>query len=107
MLRCGRESELVDLRWTERGWSATPHVRTFPAILERLAGTPARAAALGAGVPEALLAKRMGGKWSVKEHLGHLSDLHALDMSRRRTVKDAGTTRSSPTRLSATMNERR
>jgi uncharacterized damage-inducible protein DinB len=83
MLRFGRRSALVDLLpWTERGWSATPHVRTFPAILERLAGTPARAAALVAGVSEALLARRIEGKWSVKEHLGHLSDLHALDMRR-------------------------
>jgi DinB superfamily len=70
------------LPWIERGQSIAAPVRTFPAVLERLAGTPARAAALVAGVPEALLAKQPEGKWSIKEHFGHLSDLHALDMQR-------------------------
>jgi len=70
------------LPWIERQWSFTAPVGTFPAVVERLVGTPARAAALVAGVPEAVLAKRLNGKWSVKEHFGHLSDLHALDMQR-------------------------
>jgi hypothetical protein len=70
------------LPWIERQWSFTAPVGTFPAVLERLVGTPARAAALVAGVPETVLAKRSNGKWSVKEHVGHLSDLHALDMQR-------------------------
>jgi hypothetical protein len=68
--------------WIERQWSFTAPVETFPAVLERLVGTPARAAALVAGVPETVLAKRSNGKWSVKEHFGHLSDLHGLDMQR-------------------------
>ena len=70
------------LPWIERRWSFTAPVGTFPAVLERLVGTPARAAALVAGVPETVLAQRSKGKWSVKEHFGHLSDLHALDMQR-------------------------
>jgi hypothetical protein len=70
------------LPWIERQSSFTASVGTFPAVLERLVGTPARAAALVAGVPEIVLAKRSNGKWSVKEHFGHLSDLHALDMQR-------------------------
>ena len=70
------------LPWIQRGWPVTPSVGRFPAVLERLAGTPARAATLVAGVAEALLATQPGGKWSVKEHLGHLSDLHAFDMQR-------------------------
>ena len=70
------------LPWIERQWSFTAPVGTFPAVLERLVGTSARAAALVAGVPDIALAKRSNGKWSVKEHFGHLSDLHALDMQR-------------------------
>jgi hypothetical protein len=70
------------LPWIGRQWSFTAPVGIFPAVLERLVGTPARAAALVAGVPETVLAKRSDGKWSVKEHLGHLSDLHVLDIQR-------------------------
>ena len=70
------------LPWIERQWSFTAPLGTFPAVLERLVGTPARAAALVAGVLEAVLEKRSNGKWSVKEHVGHLSDLHALDIQR-------------------------
>ncbi len=70
------------LPWIERQWSFTAPAGTFPAVLERLVGTPARAAALVAGVPETVLEKRSNGKWSVKEHFGHWTDLHALDMLR-------------------------
>jgi hypothetical protein len=68
--------------WLERRWSFDLPVGAFPAVLERLAGTPARAAALAAGVPESILARRPASAWSVKEHIGHLSDLHALDIRR-------------------------
>lgn len=66
----------------ERRWSFTLPVGAFPAVLERLAGLPPRAAALVAGVSEATLAQRPMGTWSAKEHLGHLSDLHTLDVRR-------------------------
>jgi hypothetical protein len=68
--------------WVDRQWSFNLPVGVFPAMLERLRGTPARAAELVAGVPAASLAARPMGKWSVKDHLGHLSDLHALDIRR-------------------------
>jgi hypothetical protein len=50
--------------------------------LERLRGTPVRAKELVAGIPEPVLATRVDGKWSVKEHLGHLIDLQPLDERR-------------------------
>jgi hypothetical protein len=71
--------------WLERRWSFDLPVGAFPVVLERLRGTPARANQLVAGVPEAVLAARPMGKWSVKEHLehlGHLNDLHGLDVRR-------------------------
>jgi hypothetical protein len=68
--------------WLERQWSFTLPVAAFPAVLERLVGTPARAAAMVSGMPEPDLEMRPRGKWSIKEHLGHLSDLHQLDMQR-------------------------
>ena len=68
--------------WLERRWSFDLPVGAFPAVLERLIGTPLRAAALVAGVPEVMLQTRRSHGWSVKEHLGHLSDLIELDMRR-------------------------
>lgn len=69
-------------RWVERRWSFHLPPGAFPAVIERLAGLPPRAAALVAGMSEPTLAHRPTDKWSVKEHLGHLSDLHALDVQR-------------------------
>jgi DinB superfamily len=69
--------------WLERRWSFHLPVGAFPGVVERLRGTPARARELVVNVrDEARLAERPLGKWSVKEHLGHLSDLHPLDMRR-------------------------
>ena len=49
-------------------------------------GTPACAAELTAGVPEEILGRRSTGGWSVKEHIGHLDDLSALDELRLREL---------------------
>jgi hypothetical protein len=69
--------------WLERRWSFHLPVGAFPAVVERLKGTPARASELVVNLrDEARLAERPLGKWSVKDHLGHLSDLHPLDMRR-------------------------
>jgi uncharacterized damage-inducible protein DinB len=55
----------------------------FPVLLGRLYGAPARAEDLVAGAAENALSLRgEDSRWSVKEHLGHLSDLHALDQLR-------------------------
>jgi hypothetical protein len=79
-----RDRKMVQLiPWLERHWSFHLPVGAFPAVLERLKGTPARASELVASVRDkATLAERPRGKWSVKDHLGHLSDLHALDICR-------------------------
>ena len=70
--------------WTSREFTFDLPVGAFPAVLERLHGTPARAAALVSDVPEKMLSHRVHGKWSVKEHLGHLVDLEELDQKRLR-----------------------
>src|SRR5688572_29204226 len=68
--------------WVGRSFNFALEVGAFPMVLERLRGTPARAAALVNGLPEALLAQRHEGLWSVKEHIGHLADLDELDQKR-------------------------
>jgi hypothetical protein len=72
---------IAPIKWLERSWTFDLPAAAFPAILERLRGTPARAADLVSGVPESVLGRRLDG-WSIKEHIGHLDDLHALDEAR-------------------------
>jgi DinB superfamily len=74
--------------WTTRTFTFNLPPSAFPAVLERLRGTPARAADLVAGVPDDVLGQRANGKWSVKENLGHLADLHSLDARRVREFLD-------------------
>jgi len=50
----------------------------LPAIIERLAGTPARVEELTSGLDDQLLSIKPDGKWSIKEEIGHLSDLEPL-----------------------------
>ena len=65
--------------WIGREFTFDLGFGVFPALLERLRGTPARAKQLIVGISEEMLATRPHGKWSVKDHLGHLVDLGALD----------------------------
>jgi hypothetical protein len=51
-------------------------------VLERLRGTAARAAALLHAVPDPLRRWRSEPSWSAQQHIGHLDDLHDLDMRR-------------------------
>jgi hypothetical protein len=68
--------------WTIRKFSFDRPLATFPEVLERLRGTPGRAGELVSGLPEEILGARLEGKWSAKEHLGHLTDLVALEEKR-------------------------
>src|SRR5262245_4213682 len=76
------------IRWLQREFTFDLPIGVFPAVIERLRGTPARAAALVSGVSEEILGTRVNQKWSVKEHLGHLVDLQTLDETRLREFLD-------------------
>jgi|SRR5215831_10685574 len=82
---------LALIPWVERRWAFDLPPRAFPAVLERLRGTPARATALVTGLLESVLEKRLSRTWSVKEHLGHLDDLCELDMRRLDEFLDGAT----------------
>ena len=47
-------------------------------IIERLAGTPLRITAKIESIPAELLETKIGSSWSIKENIGHLSDLEPL-----------------------------
>ena len=63
------------MRWVDRVFSFGLAPGLMPAVLERLRGTPVRITSLVTGVEEELLVRKPAGAWSVKEHIGHLTDL--------------------------------
>ena len=72
------------IKWTARTFDHELPVGLFAAVLERLRGTPLRAAVLLGEVAEPLRRTRVGDGWSAQEHVGHLADLHDLDTVRLR-----------------------
>src|SRR5262245_58320312 len=70
------------LRWMDRKFEFTTPVEQFPAVLERLRGTPARVEEKIRGLSPTVLTRREGQAWSIQEHLGHLADLDELHLGR-------------------------
>ena len=70
-------------KWVERkfDFGGVP-VGVFPCVLERLRGTPARLEEAVRGLAEDVLTARHDGAWSIKEQVGHLSDLDELHEGR-------------------------
>ena len=104
-------------KWTERSFSFGFAIDFIPFLVERLSATGPRLAEIIASASEDQLAYRPNGKWSAKEHIGHLSDLedlhigrlgdfrnrseglHAADMANRRTEEAAHNTTDTTTLL--------
>lgn len=70
------------LNWVERKFDFTFPVEIFPSILERFRGIPARLEEITKNLPEEILTIKPEGKWSIKEHVGHLTDLEELGEKR-------------------------
>jgi hypothetical protein len=76
-------SSMITLaRWTTRTFDHTLPLGLYPAVLERLRGTPARAAELLHQFSKPLRYWRAAPSWSAQQHIGHLDDLHDLDIRR-------------------------
>lgn len=69
-------------KWTDRRFSMDFPPEKWPDLLERVRGTPARAAAMVDGMSEEQLSASDGKGWSAKQNLGHLIDLGYLPMRR-------------------------
>ena len=65
-------------KWFDRKFNFDNQQNIFPSIIERLAGTPARLEEKMKSVPAAVLETKPGGTWSIKENIGHLTDLEPL-----------------------------
>jgi hypothetical protein len=72
--------ELV--KWKERRFDFGFSAGNYPAVLERLRGTPLRLDKLVSGHDHQTLTRRIGDEWSAQEHAGHLIDLEELHEKR-------------------------
>jgi hypothetical protein len=70
------------MNWTDRTFCFEFPAGIFPGIVERLRGTPGRVAELISGAPLHSLTTCIHGEWSINQHIGHLDDLHELDVVR-------------------------
>jgi hypothetical protein len=66
------------IKWFDRRFDFNFPVELFPEIIERVRGTPARVSERLSGLPRELLTHRVGEKWSIQEHAGHLADLDEI-----------------------------
>src|SRR5687768_11055275 len=69
-------------KWLDRKFYTVDDNGLLPSIIERLIGTPARIEEKLKGIEDDLLKLKINGKWSVKEEIGHLSDLEPLWLGR-------------------------
>ena len=73
---------MKEAHWFEREFDFNLPIEAFPAVIERLRGTPARLDEMVNSYPVGILTKRIGEDWSIQEHVGHLSDLEELHEAR-------------------------
>ena len=69
-------------KWIERKFNFDFPSGLFPVVLERLRGTTARLKDMTSALSEVDAEFKPGDKWSIKEHIGHLSDLESLHEGR-------------------------
>jgi uncharacterized damage-inducible protein DinB len=65
-------------KWFERKFDFSFGVNEYTALYQRLQQAPTILSTLLLKIPDHLLSHQPGGKWSVKEHTGHLSILEPL-----------------------------
>lgn len=68
--------------WFKRKFPVIDDNGILPSIIERLSGTPARIEEMVNGFKPGLLIWKPNEKWTIKEQIGHLSDLEPLWLGR-------------------------
>jgi hypothetical protein len=86
-------------KWIDRKFNFDFPAGIMPSVLERLRGTHARLNEIAASLSETQLKFKLNGKWSIQEHIGHLSDLDDLHdgriddfLARKQTLRPADMT---------------
>ncbi|MBU1700332.1 MAG: DinB family protein [Candidatus Eisenbacteria bacterium] len=68
--------------WIKRRFTFDTPLSMFPNILERLRGTPARIEDLVRDISQGKAMKRIDGRWSIQENIGHLIEVEDLWLGR-------------------------
>lgn len=66
------------VNWFDRKFEFSATQNTMPSLMERLEGTPVRLREKMNRIDPSLYTLKPDGKWSMAEHIGHLSDLEPL-----------------------------
>ena len=75
-------------KWFDRKFNFDNQQNIFPSIIERLIGTPARLEEKMKSIPANILEVKPEGTWSIKENIGHLTDLEPLWQGRLQDFLD-------------------
>lgn len=73
---------MKQIRWFDRKFNFSKEENIFPAIVERLRGTPVLLYHKILTIPREKLTIRLNDDWSIQEHIGHLLDLEPLWLGR-------------------------
>ena len=65
-------------KWFDRTFKFDSSQNIFPSIIERLSGTPLRLEEKLKSIPPGIQTMRIDNAWTIKENVGHLSDLEPL-----------------------------
>ena len=74
------------VNWFNREFRFDSNQNIFPSIIERLWGTPIRLEARIKSIAPELLDIRFENSWSIKENIGHLTDLEPLWQGRLQDI---------------------
>lgn len=75
------------IKWFDRKFDFRQLTLSYPDILERLIQSPSLFKNVTKGVENSLLNEKWMGKWSVKEHIGHLWILEPLWQKRFKEIQ--------------------
>ena len=65
-------------KWFDRSFDFSSKENIFPSIIERLSGTPIRLEEKFKSISPDILTVRVERTWTIKENVGHLTDLEPL-----------------------------
>src|ERR1700743_1870174 len=74
------------VKWFDRSFNFNSEQNIFPSIIERLRGTPARLEEKFKSIPADILETKLDNTWSIKENIGHLTDLEPLWQGRMEDI---------------------
>ena len=69
---------MQQIKWFKREFNFSSEQNIFPSIIERLSGTPVRLEEKLRSVSADILTARVDDTWTIKENVGHLTDLEPL-----------------------------